>query len=243
MTQIIGPNVVGQVSNKNGQGSDVQTFMNFLSAPASQIPLNSNFLVVLETIPGIYQSDTQFPVGFENHWRVDNTRQVIMSSLQATAQTPLGGQVCLWCQGFSVPGETINTSRPNNATGGPTGGLLTGVVTQERQTYGNLELAILETNASFIDFVIRPWIALVGHYGLISRSPSSTQNVKTTITGVLFDKNNANAIRKIFTFRGACPVSIGNTDYATGLDYMEPQKVSFIFNTYSVEEPSSGSSW
>lgn len=233
--ETIGPKAA---QSANGGGSDVQTFVNFLSDPNTSIPLESNFLIAFDALPGVLGGSTgnvpKFPVGYENEWNIDDTRDVLVNTIKSSQHTSLGGQVCLFTQGFSVPGESVAAERISGALAGPSGGLLTGMVSKERGQYQQMSLGILETNSSFLDFVIRPWIALVGHYGLIARTKNSEQNVKADITGILYDKNNNNQIRKVFKFKGCAPVQIGETDYSYGKNEIRIEKVTFAFNTFSV---------
>jgi len=229
---------IGPRAGNSTNGSDLQTFVNFLSDPNTSIPLESNFLVAFDALPGVLGGSTgvipKFPIGYENEWNIDDTRDALINAVKSSQHTSLGGQVCLFTQGFSVPGESVSAERISSALAGPSGGLLTGVVSKERGQYQQMTLGILETNGSFLDFVIRPWIALVGHYGLIARTKNSEQNVKADITGILYDKNNNNAVRKIFKFKGCAPVQIGETDYTYGKNEIRIEKVTFAFNTFSI---------
>lgn len=232
---VIGPRTgtSEDLSNKNGAGSDVQAFLDFISDPVTQIPLESNFLVIFDDFPSALTSP--FPSNFENRWKIDQTRDALVASVKNTQQTSIGGQACLFAQGFTAPGESVGTERQSSVLGGPTGGLLAGIVSTSRVQYNLLDLAILETNSSFLDFVLRPWIALVGHYGLGTRSSGSVQNVKIGITGVLFDKNNKNAVRKVYRFTGCAPVNMEAVDYAYGNADSRVDRVQFTFNTFSID--------
>lgn len=50
-----------------------------------------------------------------------------------------------------------------------------------REKYKKLTVTFLETNASFLDLILRPWIVMVGYNGLVARSENSpkTSNVTT----------------------------------------------------------------
>ena len=241
MTQIIGPQVVGSVDNKNGTGSDVEAFKNFLKDPNTQIPLESNFLVIFESTPGVFNANAApsfSELGYEYKWSVDSTKDTLLSLIQANSNTSLAGNVCLFAQSFNTPSESVDVQRPSEVAGdGPSGSLLAGVYAQGRRQYEELTLTFLETNKSFIDFVIRPWITLVGHYGLTTRAANSTQNVKINITCVLFDKNNNNSIRKIYNFTGCAPVSMGGYEYSYDQDEgVKKLKVNFVFNRFSIDD-------
>jgi hypothetical protein len=70
MATLIGPNSVTDIPNR-GNGSDIASFIDFLGNPDTQIPLDSNFLLVFESntiLPPALLNP--FPVGLENgYWK------------------------------------------------------------------------------------------------------------------------------------------------------------------------------
>jgi len=238
MAYIIGPNAqivpYGSLQNRNGIGSDVQSFLSFLSSPDTQIPLQSNFLIVFDRLPGAFLNGNTFPASFENQWNIQNTQDALIQVITSNQNSPFGGYACLFAQGFSSPTENVDIAR-QNVLSGPSGGLIGGLTSAGRAPFNSLDIDFLETNSSFIDFVIRPWVALIGHYGLINRDPNSAQNVKADISAVLFDKNNNNNIRKIFSFKGCAPTGVGTIAHVYGDDRASTaNKVSFQYNTYGI---------
>jgi hypothetical protein len=235
MATLIGPNAVTDIPDR-GSGSDVAAYMEFLGDSSTQIPLDSNFLLVFEsrTIlpPALLRS---FPSGLENgYWDVNTTKRVLTSIVtKGDNNAPLAGRGCMFVHAFDVPGEAVATSRPGTLA--TNGSFLSGVVSGDRTQYNStFDLGILETNKSFTEFVIRPWIALVGHYGLFTRAENSVQNVKTNVTGILFDRNNKNKVRKVYRFTGVAPVSMASVNYAYGKNDFRLDKVSFVFNKFGV---------
>lgn len=235
MATLIGPNAVTGVPNR-GNGSDIASFIEFLGSPDTQIPLDSNFLLVFESDPILPRALTSdFPVGLENgYWDVNNVKNALTNIVvKGENNAPLGGRGCMFVHAFDVPGEAIASSRPGTLANNSS--FRSGVVTGERTQYGStIDLGILETNKSFIEFVIRPWIALVSHYGLFTRAPQSVQNVKTNMSGILFDRNNKNEVRKVYRFSGVAPVSMASVNYAFGKNDARIDKVSFVFNNFGI---------
>jgi hypothetical protein len=238
--------LIGPKANAQNAGSEVNTFINFLSNPNTQIPVESNFLISFELPKALTTNvwtDNAIDIGsspwdtYENNWDVDASLKTLNEELKKQKQGVHGGQVCLFAQGIDVPGESIGQSRLEPLEGA-SGGLLGGVVSTSRSQYEPLRVGILETNKSFLDFVIRPWVTLVGHYGLITRSKTSTQNVRTDITVVHYDKNNNDAgnsgIRKIFEFNSCAPISLASTDYAYGKAEIRVAPVNFVYNKYRI---------
>jgi hypothetical protein len=241
MATLIGPNSVTDIPNR-GNGSDIASFIDFLGNPDTQIPLDSNFLLVFESntiLPPALLNP--FPVGLENgYWKVDNVKRVLTNIItKKNNNAPLQGQASMFVHAFDVPGEQIAAARPGTLASSSS--FRSGVVTGERTQYGpTIDLGILETNKSFTEFVIRPWIALVAHYGLFTRLENSPQNVKTNITGILFDRNNKNQVRKVYRFSGVAPVSISGSNYAYGKNDSRIDKVSFVYNNFGIASSYSG---
>ena len=67
-------------------------------------------------------------------------------------------------------------------------GLFQALYPQEGQPFTDLTLQFRETNTSFVDFVVRPWIILAEHFGRIARPPGDQRNVGTTIKILQFTR-------------------------------------------------------
>jgi len=228
--------IIGPKANSSSLPSEVNTYIKFLSNPATQIPVDSNFFITFN-LPGALTAGQDVWNTLENRWGVFSTLKDLQNELDSQKNKTIGNDVCLFAQGINVPGESVGTQR-NDPLAGPSGGLLSGVVSTGRAQYSDITVSFLETNKSFIDFVVRPWITLVGHYGLISRASGSTQNVRTDISVVFFDKNNNDtsnkSIRKIFKFTQCAPVSLGETSYSYGKAEIRIEAVKFVFNNYQL---------
>jgi hypothetical protein len=237
--------LIGPKANAQNAGSEVNTFINFLSNPNTQIPVDSNFLisfVLPKALTTNVWSDQSIDIGYtpwdtyENNWDVDTSLKALSEELKKQTQGVHGGPVCLFAQGVNIPGESVGVSRPG-VLDGASGGLISGIVSTERAQYDTLKMDFLETNRSFLDYIIRPWITLVGHYGLITRSKDSTQNIKTDITVTYYDKNDSKTnagIRKIFVFQGCAPVSLPESSYSYGKAEIKIAAANFAFNKYTL---------
>jgi len=140
----------------------------------------------------------------------------------------------MFANGITLPVEKNNTER----VGISNAGLVSGVVSSSREQQKLLDITFLETNLSFLDFIIRPWIIAGTHRGLIARSEANT--IKTNITAYFYDKNLNNKIRKQYDFYGCMPVSLDNSGFAThdyGPSLQTVGKVGWVFNTYTVSLP------
>lgn len=96
---------------------------------------------------------------------------------------------CMLVQGVNIPGENVahNYVGVENA-----GGLIPVMHGGERDKFNQVTTQVFESNTSFIDTIIRPWIVLSSHLGLIARDENNPQdwqfNVKCNLDVTLLAK-------------------------------------------------------
>jgi len=233
MTQTIGPRA-GSYSD----ASELSLFRALLGSPEFSIPLGSNFFIQIASIPTAVASTDNLQY-FEPGrragagWNIADGTNNLININKGSANG-----ACLFANGITPPVEAINVARVgmHAAFDEHSGGLLDGVVTRSRKQQDSVAISFLETNQSFIDFVIRPWVILTGHVGLIARAPGSVDDVKTTITATFFSRWNGQVSpRKIFTFFGCAPVSIDTaTAYDYGTNTVNTIKTTWAYNYYTL---------
>jgi len=233
MTQTIGPRA-GSYSD----ASELSLFRALLGSPEFSIPLGSNFFIQIASIPTAVASTDNLQY-FEPGrragagWNIADGTNNLININKGSANG-----ACLFANGITPPVEAINVARVgmHAAFDEHSGGLLDGVVTRSRKQQDSVAISFLETNQSFIDFVIRPWVILTGHVGLIARAPGSVDDVKTTITATFFSRWNGQVSpRKIFTFFGCAPVSIDTaTAYDYGTNAVNTIKTTWAYNYYTL---------
>lgn len=198
-TYIIGP----------GPGkSQVQQFHDFLLSEVGNIPLATQWVLQIDQLPAALEtnlSSNSVRALELGNWLTADRALGIKRAINDGAFLDKG--ICMFAQGAQTPREGLTVQRigPNE---GFQGGLLGAPVSQGRNTLQELNIAFLETNYSFLDFVIRPWIVYVSHYGLIARLPTDPRNVKTTLQLFFYDRGGKNLpkVRKVFRFYNAAPV-------------------------------------
>jgi len=213
--------------------TDINTFLTqVLSSPNFHIPVEANFVV-----------------GF------DNLQELILPNL-TKPNTPdqKHGVAGLWSavpdkdiffvNGVSLPGETIKAGRAGFSASGETlyGGLLSSPVLNGRTDLAPLEIDFLETNQSFVDQVIRPWIINASHFGLFARGSSQSaqkQNYKTNITVNFLDKQGSDTnfvSRKMIYYENAVPISVAaaNFNYGGSKVGVRSIKTTWLYSTYSI---------
>lgn len=150
---------------------------------------------------------------------------------------------CIFAQGFSIPPDDYVVDYVNIENNR---GFLPGIIAKERQNPGILSLDFLETNTSFSDFVIRPWIIAGSHFGFVTRDPAnkteSAKNVKKTVTIMQYTRTMARVSmvpNKVWHFHNCAPISIGDRagtydveSFTAGRNFMQTK---WIYSHYTVE--------
>lgn len=225
----------------NNTESDLVIFEQFLRDPETSIPLNSNFLICFanagmprgiktfnDTATGNYEPDS---------WGIDKEKNTLLGNTEGKYNYK-----CLFANGVNLPGESFGQKRVgmSDLFLDNSGGLLSGVVSTGREQKTALNISFLETNTSFIDAVIRPWIVAASHYGLYAREDDSPYNVKASIVVLMFDHkiNTKNLIRKKFTFFDCVPTSFGEQQITFGKADTTITSVSWLYSNYSIETAS-----
>ena len=230
--QILGPN-----ANTTSPESDILIFEEFLRDPATTIPLNSNFLIVFEAaaLPvGIKQFSNAGIRSLEpGNWGIQYFKNLLTGNIEKKY-----GYKCLFANGVTIPSEKVGDRRVGmqDLYGDQSGGILSGVVSTSREQRQPLSMSILETNTSFIDFVIRPWVIAVSHYGLFARKTDSAFNLKTDIGVYQFDHKTTKTekIRKKWIFHQAAPTGFDDLSITYGASDTSVIKVNWAYNNYTL---------
>ena len=213
-------------------------FLTQMESWFTAIPINSQWIVLINQYPscistkiiqGLERTDASRK-GFD----VDKAKNILLSF---PLQKITG---CIFSQGVSLPQESFSTEYLNIENHR---GFSPGLISRERENPPQLSIDFLETNTSFPDFVIRPWIIAGSHFGFVSRNPTdkieSIKNVKTTVSVLQYTRTVQNISmipRKIWTFYNCAPVLIegGSVDYAAGT---APTTIStkWVYSHYTVE--------
>ena len=220
---------VGRSPNRDPSTTgEIEFFKSFLSDPKTIIPINSNFVVKFDSFPSALVNDDLSQ--FEPSWEYQNKQQSLMDIV---TNNPNG--ICLFANGISLPGESVAATRygMQNDFADHSGGLLSGMVSTSRVQQQPINVSFLETNYSFVDFVLRPWVTLVSHYGLVARP--ADQSVKITLTAVFFDTVDNN-IRKVFKFNDCAPVSVNVANHAYGSTNVSVVDTTWVYSTYIIKD-------
>lgn len=202
----------------------------------TSIPLKTQWLVVIQGYPAALKTQTLQALeltGGNIHNYDINTAVRILKSF------PLNKIVgCVFAQGVGIPeNETTNTFFTENQFNR---GFLNGLISNGRSSYdGGLQINFMETNTSFVDFVVRPWVILADHYGYVARPPSeSEKDVSTTITILQYTRSYQKLSmipRKIWTFYNCYPTSVGSRELTYDGEAMDTFPVTWKYSNYAVQ--------
>ena len=210
-----------------------------LSRPASALPKGAQWILSFEgffnkeTTTRDYEQVLPVPaikrgIEFEpQKWNID---KAIETTLEDSYQKVKG---CMFAQAVSIPGE----SSVANPEGLQQSGFIRTFTGGGRDPFANLQISFLETNVSFVDNVIRPWVIATAHLGMIARSGRDNYRCNITVykLGVITSNESPFVLQK-YTFFGACPISVTGEEY----NYTQTQspinrEAQFVYHYYTLD--------
>ena len=144
---------------------------------------------------------------------------------------------CVFATSVGIPGEVANTQY--NSTISKSRGFLRGITTNGRTDFVPVTIIFRETNRSFVDAIIRPWIVSTSHHGFVARPFDDPKNVKTTVQVLQLGKTLAGAApvnRKIHRFYNCAPVSIESASISYGESESRDINSQWAFTDYDIEQ-------
>lgn len=199
----------------------------------TSIPLRTQFIALFESFPETLTSQTirtLEPVVGSNEWNIDRAVKV---STAAPLQDVIG---CVFLNGANIPTDVVTAgSAPieNNR------GFIQGSILENRDAFAanNLTLQFRETNLSFVDSIMRPWVILAAHKGFVARPPEDS--IKTNIIIIQYAKTYQNVSqipRKIWKYYNCVPLSVDTRNLSYDAETVESYDVPFLYDYYTVED-------
>ena len=196
-------------------------FLDSMSQCTSSRPLNTQFILLIDNFPlGLTTNVLQNlePIVHRTGYDINLPKNV---SINYKNQGIVG---CIFTNGFNIGDDTLDAGAaeiPNNR------GFIQGTILKDRADFAQnkFTLSLRETNTSFVDFVIRPWVIMASHFGYVARNiedpVESLKNPKTNITVVQYTRSSAGLSqipRKTWRFYNCVPTSVSTRDYQYGED-------------------------
>jgi hypothetical protein len=143
---------------------------------------------------------------------------------------------CVFAKQVNLPSDGFDAGNEGLSYGG----WMPPATANTRTKYQKLRVTFLETNASFVDFVIKPWLVLCSYYGLLSRRNNSNKNVRCGYCDVNFlgrtRATQKQDYRKTYRFHNIVPVSIDSEQYSYMSDDMKTVSVDFVYDQYYIRD-------
>ena len=196
-----------------------ERFLDSLDQWNTSIPLNTQFIVLIDN----------FPLGLTTNV-LQNLEPIVQRTgfdinLPKATLTNYKNQAivgCIFTNGFNIGDDSLDSAA---ATIENNRGFIQGTILKDRSDFASnkFTLSLRETNSSFIDFVIRPWVIMASHFGMVARDKSNPAELikdpKVNLTVVQYtrsDKGLSQIPRKTWRFYNCVPTSVSTRDYQYG---------------------------
>jgi hypothetical protein len=198
----------------------------FLNTTEGKIPRQGQWILTFESIPipAIKKAIKYEPTG----WDIENALQF------SVKEDFVKSQGCLFAQAVEIPGEATSS----NPEGLQTNGFIRSTVGAGREAFQSIKIMFLDTNANFVDNVIRPWVIATSHLGLIARSGDDNYRTNLIVYRLGTGTNGPFLLQK-YSFYGICPIGVSGVEYNyTQSNSPITRDATFLYHYYTVESPS-----
>lgn len=216
-----------------------EVFLDSLSQWTNAIPLKTQFIILFDYFPiGLNTTVLQKlePVVQSNGFDISVAKNLLTNLKN---QSIIG---CIFANGFNIASETLgyaNAPIQNNR------GFIPGTILGNRQAFSENEFTLnfRETNTSFVDQVIRPWLIMASHFGYVARDNSDPieqlKNCKTNITVLQYTRSKeglSQIPRKTWRFYNCIPVSLDTRsgEYDSSQEGIENYSVKWVYDKYEI---------
>ena len=230
------------LDKRNLRESFFELLKDFSTFPASQ----NLFLVKIHKLPAALTDDNQKSLGITRKpTGADKAKSVYEKYISGSEYTYIATGINLTTEKMTVnnKGRLINGLLP------------VGPFAEERQYPDNdLEVQFKETNISFVDSIIRPWVQLYSVHGNFDDVDLTTNidiffiakeqlTTRATFKSILFGSSGgAPVVRKIYKYRHCIPYNIVTSNVAeySGDTTIGNIATKWRFSTYDVITPING---
>lgn len=210
-------------------------FLTQMESWLTAIPLKTQWLVLIQGYPRALTTQTlqtlERTEGNSQNFNIDGA----VTKLKSFPLNKVVG--CIFAQSVGIPENEVNNSL--NTENNYNRGFINGVVSGGRTNFSPLQINFLETNTSFVDFVVRPWVILSEHYGYVARPPGeSLKDVSTTITILQYTRSYQKLSmipRKIWTFYNCYPTSVGTREMTYEGENIDTFPVQWVYSNYAIQ--------
>jgi hypothetical protein len=239
ITDLIGFNIPGRpfVSARD-------YFLSQMTSWISTVPMTTQWIVVVERFPKALNSTF-----IQELERVDASKEGfdITPAVNTLKSYPFQKIIgCLFTHGVTIPSEQYEVG---SVTVTNNRGFLPGIVGGPRNTEPpTLVLEFRESNTSFVDSVIRPWVILTSHYGLTVRpgdryteigNTYDDKNMKTNLVILQYTRSLQNISmipRKTWYFYNCTPYNISEQSLEYSEEKLQVLTTRWTYSNYTVAD-------
>lgn len=202
-----------------GSTSELASILNNLQREDNtfSIPSEANFIVKIDDLPYLAIENAIQNYYDENaQWGdIRGLRNQLIKFIEEDKK--INGRI-IFATGVTIPGETLASGRVGPSTNTTIhGNLLSAPVIKGRSDPNNLSISFIETNISFADYILRPWLFAVSTFGLFGgKTPSQRVKVNLEVWHIDGFSKNSNSTRKQITYLDCAPISVPDFAYAYG---------------------------
>jgi hypothetical protein len=215
----------------------VPHFVDLLKEWSYNIPFSTQWAVSIDINDGIKDTiqkvkDLESVGGDDKNWNFTDSVNILTKDKVSTENNVH----CFFVESVSEISESFS---PDSASFENNGGLIPGLISRGRSGYHNrsLKIGFRDTNVSFADFLIRPWVIAAAYLGRIA---DGENEIKANINVYHFtrniDKKNKRIRFKTFNYYGCTPVGVDAPDYDYSKEDIVNFKTTWVFDTYGVED-------
>lgn len=216
-------------------------FLTQMESWSTSIPLQTQWIILINEYPKCINTsilqNLERVDGGKKGFDIDRAKKILTSF---PLQKVTG---CLFAQGVNLPSDEFAVDYPTIEN---SRGFRSAPIAMQRANPGTLTFDFLETNTSFTDFVIRPWVIAGSHFGFVARNPNSAseiiKNVKTTVTVLQYTRTFQKVSmipRKIWQFYNCAPIGVGDQTYTYDTEAFSSGRAfhstKWVYSHYTVE--------
>lgn len=206
-----------------------------LSSPVGSINRGSLWVVAFEEPKSILNAINLALTYEKKKWQIEKAANAVLGE---NFQNNSG---CVFAQAIDIPGESVVVN--------PEGNIMSNAfrrpyVGQGINQLPEMRMTFVDTNVSFADNFLRPWVVATGNFGMIARDRNDQKNYRTNIQCYklgAYSPDRPPAVTQKITFFDACCTSVANEElnYAP-MSTPVMREARFIYNYYSVSDASDG---
>jgi len=213
-------------------------FLDNFNQWTNALPLNTQFIILFDNYPpGLSTANLRNlePIVNSSGHDIDIASAILTN---AKNQSIIG---CIFANGFQIGSEQLEATE---ATIDNNRGFIPGTILGGRSGFsGNqFQINFRETNTSFTDIIMRPWLIMAAHHGYVARNKSLTteaeKDMKCNITILQYtrsDKGLSQIPRKTWRFFNCIPTSLDTRQHTyTDDEAIQNYNVSFAYDKYEI---------